>query len=230
MAAGLARGSNTGNLQRAIALDPGDAAYYRKLALIDSYSLDRSSLQQAVHYLRKATELNPRKALYWSDLAEVCDVLNDPACSNPAVEQALRLSPMTPRFEWRAGNHYLETGHTGKALEHFRRLLSLDETYAQPAFRICLSAVGNPEAVSQKVLPTGSSPRLKLAFLNFVSAQGDIDFADQIWRQISSGHLSCMFSEVRPYLECLLKANDIHQETQVWQDLEQFGVIPQPAE
>lgn len=156
-------------------------------------------------------------------------MLDDTACSNPAVERALALSPMTPRFEWRAGNHDLEAGHTGEALEHFRRLLSLDSTYAQPVFRVCLGVVGNPETVFQKVLPSDAKPQLKLAYLDVVSAQGNLRFADKVWSQISSEGFACKLSDVKPYLERLIHADDIRQAAGVWHDLEQAGVIPRPA-
>jgi hypothetical protein len=220
---------NAPDLRRAIALDPGNAAYDYELGLVCAYSLGQANLAGAVHFLRKATELNPRKALYWSDLAEVCDTLNHTACSEQAVEKALALSPTTPRFEWKAANHYLQTGQTEEALKHFRRLLRLDGTYAQPVFQVCLRVLGNPQSVSQKVLPPGNQPQLKLAYLDFVSAQGDIDFANRIWSQISSEGLSYKFSDVKPYLEHLLAGYKIQQATKVWQELEQAGVIPETA-
>lgn len=229
MAARLASRLNTGDLRRAIALDPGNAAYDNKLGLVCSYSLDRGNLCDAVKFLRKATKLNPRKALYWSDLAEACDMSNDPVCSNPAVEKALSLSPMTPLFEWRAGNHYLQMGHTSDALAHFRRLLALDGAYAQPVFRITLSALGDPEKVYQNLLPAGASPQLKLAYLDFVSTHRDLAFANQLWKQIASDRLSCKFSDVKVYLADLLGAGDVSQATRVWGDLEKAGVVSKPA-
>ena len=218
------------DLQRAIALDPGHAAYDHQLGVLYAYSLDPASLHQAVHFLQKAAELNPREAVYWSDLAEVCDTMNDTACSNPAVERALRLSPATPRLEWRAANHFLQTGHTPEALEHFRRLLALDGAYAQPVFQICLSATGDPQTVFQKVLPTNARSPLQLAYLDAVSAQGNIDFANQIWDRISSTGLSCKFEDVKPYLERLLSSDNVPQAARVWRKLEQAGVIPKSSE
>ncbi|MEJ2010026.1 MAG: hypothetical protein P8Z30_18035, partial [Acidobacteriota bacterium] len=140
IAARLANRTNAEDLRRAIALDPGNAAYDDRLGLVDAYSFDHANLQEAMKSLRKATELEPLRARYWADLAEACDLLSDTACSDAAVQRALKLSPMAPRFEWRAGNHYLETGRTGEALKHFRRLLALDDAYARPVFRISLGA------------------------------------------------------------------------------------------
>jgi hypothetical protein len=214
------------DLRRAIALDPGNADYDHQLGLVYAYSFDQADLSEAVRQLRKATELNPRKAQYWSDLAEVCDSINDTACADHALQQALALAPATPRFEWKAANHYLHRDHTAEALRRFRRLLTLDETYAQPVFQLCLRAVGDPQTILHDVMPGGAQTRLKLAYLKVASLQGRFEFAGQLWNQVSSEGLAGNFADVRPYLESLFVAGEIQQAALVWRQLEHAGVIP----
>jgi tetratricopeptide (TPR) repeat protein len=214
------------DLRRAIALDPGNADCDYQLGLVYAYSFGQADIPDAVRYLRKAAELNPRKAQYWSDLAEVCDTIDDTTCADQDVRRALTLSPATPRFEWKAANHYLETGRTAEALEHFRRLLALDDKYAQPVFQLCLRVEGNPQTILNDVMPAGAQTRLKLAYLEVASAQGRFDFAGQLWKQVLSEGLACNFADVRPYLENLLAAGDIQQAAIVWRRLEHAGVIP----
>jgi hypothetical protein len=226
MAARFGSRFDVSDLRRAIVLDPGNADYHHQLGLVYAYSFSQASLADAVRCLRQATELNPRKARYWSDLAEVCDTIDDTPCANQAVEHALQLSPATPRFEWKAANHYLQTGHTAEALKHFRRLLALDDAYAQPVFQLCLRAVDNPQTILHEVIPPGSQSRLKLVFLAVVSGQGDTAFASQVWKQISSEGLACKFADARPYVENLCAAGDMQQAALVWGQLEQAGVIP----
>lgn len=226
LAAMYSRRQDTADLQRAIALDPENASYDHQLGLVYSYSFDQANLSDATRYLRKATELDPRKALYWSDLGEVCDSVGDTACSDQAVQRALSLSPKTPKFVWKAGNHYLQTGQTDQALALFRRLLGMDDTYAQPVFRVCLRVVGNSQAILQQVMPPGRQTQLKLAYLNVVSMQGDTDDASQIWNQISPIGTSVKFSQIRSYVESLIAADDITQASAVWRQLEQTRVIP----
>lgn len=230
LAAHFAARHDAAGLRDAIRLDPGNAGYDDQLGLVCAYSLDQSSLAEAVRYLRNSTALNPRKAIYWSDLAEVCDSINDTTCSDRAVQRALRLSPTTPRLEWRAGNHYLQTGRTDEAFRCFCRLLALDGAYAQPVFEISLRVAGSPYTVLQKVVPPGGPFRLKLAFLDFISAQGDMDFANQFWGGISSRRFECRFAEVKPYLSCLFTSGNIRQAVAVWHTLEKAGVIPESAD
>jgi hypothetical protein len=226
LAARYGRRFDASDLRRAIALDPGNAAYDHQLGLVCAYSFDHPNLSDALVYLRRATELNPLNALYWSDLAEVCDTMNDTACSNQAVQQALILGPTTPQFEWKAGNHYLLTGKSGEALDHFRCLLALDATYAQPVFEVCLRVVGNPQTIFQKVIPAGKQTRVKLAYLDVLGAQGHTNFANQVWKQMLSEGLSCKFSDIKPYLDSLFAEDEMQQAAAVWRQLQQAGVIP----
>ncbi len=230
MAARLGSRLDVAGLRRAIALDPGNAGYEHQLGLIDAYSFGPANFPEAVKHLRRATELNPRKAQYWSDLAEVCDTTGDAACSHQAAERALKLSPATPRFEWKAANHFLQAGRVDDALRHFRRLLALDDSYAQPVFQVCLRVTRDPQTVYQKVLPAGRQPRLQLAYLDFVSAQGKIDFANSLWARISSDGVACRFEDVRPYVENLFASGHRRRAAAVWRQLERAGVIPGSAE
>ena len=230
MAARLARRLDVSSLRRAIALDPGNADYLHQLGLVCAYSSGPANLPVAIRYLQKAAELKPRKAQYWSDLAEVCDATGDAACSNQAIERALKTGPNTPRFEWKAANHLLQQCRVGEALAHFRRLLTLDTAYAQPVFQVCLRVTVSPRMVAQQVLPAGSAPRLQLAFLDFVSMQGDIDFANKVWQQISSQRVTCPFADARSYVQGLLASGHVGQAAAVWLQLERTGAIPAPAD
>lgn len=213
------------DLQRAITLDPNNPVYYQRLGFVYAFGLDHVDLAKAKSYSRVATELNPHRASYWSDRAVVCDSVGDADCAARALRRALSLSPMAPRLEWLAGNHYLQAGQPEQAMGYFRRLLALDETYAQPVFQVCLSAVEDPEAVYQQVLPPTKEPQLKLAYVNFLSEHGDMKIANRIWSQISSEGLSCKFSDVGSYLQRLCDTGEMQQATWVWKDLERAGVV-----
>jgi tetratricopeptide (TPR) repeat protein len=226
MAAFFGSRDDASDLQRAIALDPGNAAYDHQLGLVYAYSFREANLPEAVRYLQKATQLNPRKARYWSDLGEVCDTENDLVCSSQAVQSALALGPTTPRIEWKAANHYLETGQPALALAHFRRLLTLDPAYALPVFQLCLRVVGNPETVFHEIIPQGRQPELKLAYLGVVSSQGHTQLANLVWDQLWAEGLRCKFSGVTVYLNSLFSKGDMKQAVAVWRELEQAGVIP----
>ena len=210
-------------LQRAADLDARNPEFYDKLGLVCLFSVDTPRTAEAAKYFERATRLAPRRAEYWADLASACDWSADLACSDASLNQALKLSPLTPRFEWQTANHYIRTQRATLALPHLRRLLSLSAEYAQPTFDLCAHAFGDPDIVLGQVLSPQSDPALKLAFLDYEAAHGRLDVAARIWSGISTAHLP--FNLVQPFFLRLVDAGEIEQAETVWNDLRRQGAI-----
>lgn len=222
--------STVANLRRALAIDPMDPQINRLLGAHLCYMED-PEMAEGLMYLRRATELSPYGSNYWYTLASACDLANDTACADQAFGRAVYYSPVVPRFQWGAANHYLSTDRTNIALTYFHRLLQLDPAYAWPTFRLCLRATGDPERVFHKVLLPGTDTNLKLAFVSFLSGEGNnLDAAHQVWSQILSAHPSFPITAAEPYLDRLVSLGRGQEARSVWRDLEDSGVIPAPNE
>ena len=76
----LGESGDVTNLRRALALDPHNPDLYHRLGLIYAYSSEPLDFAQGLRDLRRATELNPRVALYWLDLGAACESAGDGAC------------------------------------------------------------------------------------------------------------------------------------------------------
>jgi hypothetical protein len=137
--------------------------------------------------------------------------MRDTVCADRALEHALRLSPMTPRLHWIAANRYLLTDRPEAAL------------------RLCLEAVGDPLMVLEKVLPNRADAKLRLDYVNFLSAQGDADFAYRVWVQTVAAAFPFPLSSAEPYLQRLLELGRYKEAIDVWQDLERLGIVKKPA-
>ena len=220
---------NLSQLRRALALDPANPRLHHRLGLIYSYSRGGRNSSEAIQHLRRATELNPHRAIYWLSLASACDSIRDTACADPALEHALRLGPVTPRVHWIAANRFLLTDRPEAALPQLRRLLELSSAYNWPAFRLSLEAVGDPLMVLERVLPHRADAKLKLEYVNFLSAQGEADFAYQAWGQAVAAASPFPFSSAEPYLQRLLDLGRYKEAISVWQDLERLGIVKKPA-
>jgi tetratricopeptide (TPR) repeat protein len=216
-------------LRRALTLDPANPAIHYQLGLLYSYSPEDLDPPEALKYFRQATDLNPYKAIYWTSVASACDSVGDHVCADHALERALTLSPMTPRFHWLTANHYLVTDRAEMAFPHFQRLLELSpDEYAWPTFRLCLKATRDPQAVLQKVLPRGADAKLKLAYVDFLSSEGNLDFAYGVWGQMVANGSPFAFWLAAPYLQRLLDLNRYKQAINVWGDLERLGIVNKP--
>ncbi|MGH8030168.1 MAG: hypothetical protein ACREO3_09560, partial [Arenimonas sp.] len=84
-------------LQKAVALQPGEAAYQQDLgyALLESWRTrtDAATLQTAADALRKAVALDPESVAAWSHLAEVLSAQQDVAGAVDAITRARALAP-----------------------------------------------------------------------------------------------------------------------------------------
>ncbi len=218
-------------LRRALALDPANPELYHRLGLAKFYSWEEPNPAEGLKDLRRATELKPSEALYWSHLGAACEAMGDIVCADRSFEGALNLSPMTPRLHWLTANHYLRTDRPETAGRHFQRLLELSPDYAWPTFRLCLQAWGDPKVIWQKVLP--DHPHLKLTYVNFLSARGEADFAYRAWVQtvVQIGAHASPFplALAEPYLDRLLDLGRNREAFSVWQDLERLGTVEKPA-
>jgi hypothetical protein len=208
----------------ALKIDPADPRIHKLLGQYYCY-LDDPNMAEGLKHLRRATELSPSGAIYLYSLASACELASDHVCADQAFERAVSLSPMMPRFEWAAANHYLVTDRTDQALARFRRLLELDPGYAGPTFKLCLRVTGDPELVFQKVLLPGKDSMLKLSYVAYLSAEGKADAAHQIWVKTMATASSFPLSSAEPYLEYLLAHRRGQEARNIWQDLERLGVV-----
>lgn len=218
------------DLHKALLFDPLDAEVHHRLGLLYAYTSTDAKSAESVKHLRRAVELNPHRAMYWVDLGAACNYAGDVACADQAFERARILSPETPRIQWLVANYYLQRNRVDTALESFQRLVVMSPEYAVPTFRICLRVVGNPEVVYEKVLPPGSNPRVKLAYINYLAAHDETELASRVWDETVAEGPPFSFWLAEPYLQRLLDLNRGREAAKVWQDLERLGIVKSPAE
>jgi tetratricopeptide (TPR) repeat protein len=232
-AATLAESDQPEALQAALTLDPSNAGVHHRLGLLRFYASAPGGPARGRQDLQRATELNPDEALFWLDLASACESSGDTACADHAVERALALSPMTPRISWAAANYYLRSNRQQKALPMFRRLLSLDASYAGPALQVCVRTLGDPSSVAEEVAEWNRNPNLEIAFVSFMTSQGDNDDAFAAWRHFasdSSAGASLPTPPVASYLNHLIDADRESEALAVWADLKRLGMVAAPRD
>src|ERR1035438_7665721 len=75
----LGNSAEVSDLQKALALDPGNPFLHSRLSALCGDSLESSNLSAAVQEARRATMLNPNKSDYWLTLASACESVRDNA-------------------------------------------------------------------------------------------------------------------------------------------------------
>jgi len=201
-----------------------------KLGKVETYSLTATDAAEGVRQLQTATELSPHGTRCWGALASACQFEGKRKCANHAIARILVLSPMAPWVHWEAANYYLWGNRRQQALGQFRRLLELDPHYAGATFRASLAATGDPRIVYSAVVTPASSPKLKLAYIDFLSSHGHGDFAFKVWQKLAAGVAVFDFSAADPYLEHLIHEGKYEQALTVWHDLESRGLVRQSGD
>ena len=228
LAARLSESPVLADLRRALALDPVNPSIYNHLGVISSFLPEQSTPGEGLQYLRQAVRLSPDEALYWLNLASACEAAGDFSCADEAFGHALALSPMVPRVQWMAANYYLRTERPAEARGRFRRLLGMGPEYIRPALQTCFRSFPDPELLVREVLPEGKEPMLKLALINLLSAQGEVDSAYRVWTLAMRDASPPAFAAIRPFLDSLIQSGRFAPAWTVWQNLIQTGVVRRP--
>lgn len=229
LATTLGRSASVPEIKRAIGLEPSDADLHFRLGTAEIYSMGNSDAADGIHQLQRATQLSPDETRYWTALAFACEFEGEAACADKAIARSLALSPMVPQVHWEAASFYLRINRQESALNQFRRLVELDPNYDGPVFRASLGATESPNAVYQNVVTPAASPKLKLAYVEFLANNGHGNSAFHVWQELAAGGLHLKFSLADPYLEHLIDARRYQQAMAVWRDLIHQGIVQQAA-
>ena len=226
----LANSKSPRGLEKAIELDPSNPAPHYRLGTLQLLSFEKQDPSQAFYHFRRAVDLNPHNGPYWLALAAAAESLGDAGAAQDALQRAVGLRPMCPPYWWSAANFYLRSGRREQAWASFRRLLELSPGHAEAVFRLCHRAAGDPRIFSEKIVPPDSSPALKLAYVDFLSRQGEHADAYRAWQQFASRapQTKVTFSTAQPYIENLLRNNRFDEAMGVWNDLLKFQIISRP--
>ncbi|HEX5412428.1 MAG TPA: hypothetical protein VFZ27_11290 [Terriglobia bacterium] len=226
----LSKSSDVADLRRAISLDPANPEVHYRLGMAEAFDLQNPDTADGVEQLSLATRLSPHETRYWSALASACQFEGKNTCADDAIARTLLLRPMAPRIHWEAANYYLWANRPEEAFRQFRRLLELDPRYAGASFRAALGSAGDPQVVYDDVLTPAAVPKLKLAYIGFVSSHDYGDFALQVWKELMASNAGIDFSDADPYLENLIGARKYEDAVSVWNDLQSRGLVPQSGD
>jgi hypothetical protein len=211
-------------VQRAMALDGGNPELYHWLSFLNTLN-GVTSVEDAVHLSRRATELNPHQARYWLGLARACYLAGDRACADQSFDRAVELAPMQPSMEWESGIYYAATDRPEAALVRFHRFLDLSPERADQVFQLTWRMFDDPAVVWRDLVEKLHNPRVKCAYLTFLASKNRFDLASRYWVEAIATTEGLSFGDAAAYLQRLLDAKEYDEAARVWQDLLRLGII-----
>ena len=213
-AARLASSLDVPSLERALALEPRDAAYQN---LLCRYLLfDKQDADAALPRCTRATELNPYQSAYWLNLALAYYSTGAQQQQERAIRKAVAVDPMTPDVAWTAANFLLAQGKTQEALREFSVAMRGDPNTVQPAIELCWRTLHDPNAI-QAALPP--DPAAYLKFVRLLTANHQWDAAQQAWSAMMQLNQPVDYRYALFYVDELLQRHQAARAKEAWEQV-----------
>jgi tetratricopeptide (TPR) repeat protein len=201
------------SLQKAVSLSPGNAAYRHRLGRYFEFA--GSDPQTAIDNLRSAVALNPHDARYWFDLAAEYQITGDVSAQRAALEKALVAEPTAPDVAWEAGNFFLVSGDTDRALQEFRVVISNDNSLADAALRASWRVRPDTDALLHDVVPQRTDTLM--AFLGLLSSKKETEGSIKTWNRIAQLHQKVSTRDLFRYISYLLEMHRPDAAMAAWE-------------
>jgi tetratricopeptide (TPR) repeat protein len=186
--------------------------------LLGRYSLNATQdYANALTFLQHAIQLNPYEGRYWLDLAAARQVRGETKESQEALERGLRAEPTSTEIAWETANFYLVQNDASRALPLLRVAFQHDPRYTGAAIDLSWRATKSVSQVVSQALPAQPAPYF--AFLKILTAQNQSSPASELWQDLITRRFSFPVEEAFPYLDYLIRAQQIDQAKKVWTDL-----------
>lgn len=204
------------SIQTAIKWDPANPQYYDALGTLMHRYANSTKANDIVELYRKATDLSPQEAQFWSDLGEGEDWAGNSTEALAALQHARRLFPNSPEINWRLANFYVRAGNTSEVLAALQRVLQGDPTARRNSFALAVRATSDAGAI-MSTLPVEAP--VFFDYLNFQIERGDLSAAKQAWTRVLELNLSFDLSQALPYLDALIQHKDLLSLRDAWDAL-----------
>ena len=203
------------NLERAIALEPGNAGYHNLLGT--NLFFAEQDVEGSLAQYNAAAALNPYVARYWLDLARAYLTAGDVIRSRSALARAVAVEPKTPDVLWEVGNDYLVLGATNDAFPYIRTALEQDPNRTVSALNLCWRTIGDVNLMLSQALPRRSD--VYLSFVDMLLHQNETAAAAQVWSALLSLRQTVPPQRVLPYIEYLLAHREAASAAEAWRAL-----------
>ncbi len=208
---------------QALRLDPQNALVHNRLGFL--LLRQASDASAALPHLRRATELNPRVAVYWIDLGNGCELAGQLDCARASYERAVALAPLRPDFTWDLANYYLRAGEDPKALEGFAQYLRFVPESRDRTFSLLYRGIHDPDLVWRKVVRTSGDDETELYYLTFLRKQTPPVATGPFWNELIAERKALPLDSALRYLDQLLEGHEYAEAQHAWSGLQAAGAV-----
>ena len=213
-AARLASSLDVVALERAVALEPRNAAYQD---LLCRYLLfDKQDAGAALPRCQRATQLNPYQSTYWLDLALAYYSTGAEYQQEQAILKAISVDPTTPDVAWNAANFFLAQSKVPEALRQFAVVMRSDPDMVRPSLELCWRTLHNVNAI-KAILPP--DPDAYLQFIRLLATNDQWEGAQQVWSALMLLNQEIDYRQALFYVDGLIQQRDVASAKGAWDQL-----------
>ena len=213
-AARLASSLDVPSLERAVALEPRDAAYQDLLCRFLLF--DKQEASAAVPRCQRATELNPYHSTYWLDLALAYYSIGAEYRQQQAILKAVSVDPTTPDVAWNAANFFLAQGQAPEALHQFSVVMRSDPNMVRQSLDLCWRTLHDASAI-EAILPPAAEAHLQ--FVQLLIRNNEWEAAHHAWSVLLLLNGGLDYHHALFYVDSLLQQHDVARANEAWEQL-----------
>src|SRR5271168_5038867 len=223
----LAQEGTLASLEQAERFEPNNAELYWRQGRQEMYS-ESGSPQDAIAALDKATQLDPKAGVYWTDLAQAREGAGDAKGAAEDLARARAAEPKTPLILWQAMSFALRNNQPEQALGLGRELLAVAPPYTSRALPQ-LAQVADLDTLIKSVLPANQGAIN--AMVVYLCDSGELKPTAALWDRVMATGLPPTGFYLRYLLDSLIGQGDGEMAARVWRDSARNGWIGgNPAE
>jgi tetratricopeptide (TPR) repeat protein len=210
----LSSSLDVASLQRAIALEPRNAASQDLLCRFLLF--DKQEAGAAVPLCKRATELDPYQSAYWLHLALAYYRTGAEPQQEEAIFRAVSVDPTTPDVAWEAANFFLVQGKIPQALHQFSVVIRGDPAMVTQSLDLCWRTLHDVRAI-EAILPP--DPDVYLQFVKLLTTKNEWEAAHDVWSALLRLNRAFDYHSALFYVDSLLQKRDVARAGEAWEQL-----------
>jgi hypothetical protein len=204
--------------ERALAITPGQAAYYHRLALLT----EDDSPARAIQALRRAVELNPADAQSWIDLALQYEAGGDLARAGQCMlRAAAEDAGYLPR--WTLANFYFRRDDPPRFWFWARQAAAMAYGDPLPLFRLCGQMEEDGNLIDRLAI---RNPAVRAGYLYYLVGRNRIDLIGPPSRRVLAENRPSDRPVLLAVCDRLLEQGRAGQALDIWNGLARTERIP----
>ena len=204
--------------EKALAITPGQADYYHRLALLSS---DDAPVR-AIEALQRAVALNPTDAQSWIDLGLLFETRGDNArAERYLLRAAYEDAQYLPR--WSLANYYFRRNDPPRFWFWAKQAAAMAYGDPLPLFRLCGQMEENGNLIDRLSI---RNPSVRASYLAYLVGQNHIDLVGPATQRVLGDRLESDTPLLLAVCDRLLEQSRVVDALDIWNRLAQAHRIP----